>query len=260
MNLPRVCAVSYLNTSPLVWGLQYTDLGRLVHLEFALPSECADRVRAGAADVGILPVIEIERQGLNWLPGVGIACEGEVRSILLISKVPLDRIRTLAADAGSRTSVMLARVILAHRYGAEPKTTPMPANLDAMLAAADAALIIGDPALRLDPAALRARYEVLDLGAEWLSMTGLPMIFALWSGRSPAPGLQQIFAESCRYGLDHIDHIVAKECLKRRIPEMLAREYLARHIVFELSARHYEGMRRYLALAADVKQLGAVPA
>lgn len=239
-----------------MWGLEHTSLGDRVQLEYALPSVCADRVREGTADIGILPVIEIERQGLEWLPGVGIACEGAVRTILLISRKPLDRIETLATDSGSRTSVMLSRIILAERYGAEPRTLTMPADLEPMLQAADAALIIGDPALRLDPEALKAKYEVLDLGAEWTAMTGLPMIFALWSGRRDrmAAGMADLFVRSCRYGLAHIDDIVRQECLKRQVPEMLAHEYLTRHIVFELGERHYEGMRRYLSMAAAMEQ------
>ncbi len=254
---PRVCAVSYLNTTPLVWGL-----ADQVHLEYALPSVCADRVREGSADLGILPVIEVERQGLEWLPGTGIACDGPVRSILLISKVPVGRIQTLATDNGSRTSVMLSRVILAERYGAEPVTRTMPAGLDSMLAAADAALIIGDPALRLDPDALRQTYEVLDLGAEWAALTGLPMVFAIWAGRRDRliPGLADLFLESCRYGMAHIDDIVEQECLKRGIPKALGHEYLTRYIVFELGERHYEGMRRYLQLAKAIEKLRTVTA
>lgn len=263
---PRVCAVSYLNTSPLVWGFEHTPLGEQVSLEYALPSVCADRVREGSADIGIVPVIEIERQGLEFLPDVGIACDGAVRSILLVSRQPLDRIRTLAADTGSRTSVMLARVILAERFGAEPETHAQRADLESMLAGSDAALIIGDPALRLDPVALKTRYEVLDLGEEWLALTGLPMVFALWAGRAgrlPA-GMSGIFAESCRYGLDHIPDIVRHECLKRDIPETLGEQYLTRHIVFQLGERHREGMRRYLRMAAslekDAKEVGTVSA
>ena len=121
------------------------------------------------------------RQKLEYFRGTGIACHGPVRSILLISKVPFNRIRTLATDAASRTSVMLARVILAEKYGVEPKLISRPADLAAMLGEADAALLIGDPALRLDPATLP--FETLDLGAEWTSMTGLPMVFAVWGGR-----------------------------------------------------------------------------
>ena len=178
---PRVCAVSYLNTVPLIWGLEHSPALRgFFDMRYELPSLCADLVARGEADIGILPVMEMARQKLEYFPGTGIACRGPVRSILLISKVPFAEIRTLAADAGSRTSVMLARVILAERHGAEPKVFAQPADLVPMLETADAALIIGDAALHLDPASLP--FASLDLGAEWVSMTGLPMVFAVWSG------------------------------------------------------------------------------
>ena len=72
-------------------------------MRFELPSVCADQVARGEADIGILPVMEMARQKLEYFPGTGIACRGPVRSILLISRVPFAQIRTLAADAGSRT-------------------------------------------------------------------------------------------------------------------------------------------------------------
>lgn len=252
---PSVCAVSYLNTTPLVWGLDRTSLGSQVQLEYALPSLCADRVQAGTADIGILPVIEVQRQQLQWLPSTGIACRGAVRSILLISKVPLTRVRTLAADIGSRTSVMLTRILLAERYACEPVITPMGADLDAMLAGCDAALIIGDPALLLDPVALRARYEVLDLGQEWTTYTGYPMVFAVWAGRTLRPGLDELFLESCRYGMSHIDEIVNHECPPRGVERELGRRYLTEHIAFELNERDREGMRIYLQHAVQLDNL-----
>jgi predicted solute-binding protein len=167
-----------------VWGFLHSPdpvLRQTVDLRFALPSECADQLATGEADIGIVPVIEMARQKLDYFRGTGIACHGPVRTILLISKVPYGQIRTLAADAASRTSVMLARVILAEKYGTEPKLVTMPADLAAMLGEADAALIIGDPALHLEPETLP--FATLDLGAEWTSMTGLPMVFAVWAGR-----------------------------------------------------------------------------
>ena len=121
------------------------------------------------------------RQGLDYFRGTGIACHGPVRSILLISKVPFKEIRTLATDSGSRTSAMLAQVILAEKYGVKPQVFSHPADLAEMLGKADAALLIGDAALRVDPATLP--FETLDLGAEWVDMTGLPMVFAVWAGR-----------------------------------------------------------------------------
>ena len=110
IHKPRVCAVSYLNTVPLVWGMLHGATTRtLFDLRFALPSECADQLASGEADIGIVPVIEMARQKLEYFRGTGIACHGAVRSILLISKVPFREIRTLATDSGSRTSVHAVR-------------------------------------------------------------------------------------------------------------------------------------------------------
>lgn len=247
---PRVCAVSYLNTVPLVWD---PKLREIFDLQFALPSVCAERMATGESDIGILPVIEMARQGLSHFEGTGIACRGPVRSILLISKVPYSKIKTLATDAGSRTSVMLSRVILAQKYGATPKLIPMPANLAAMLGEADAALIIGDPALQLEPASLP--FETLDLGEEWVNMTGLPMVFAVWSAPKSMirPSYEQAFIDSCRYGLAHVNDIVKDQAPRLGISEELAREYLTKHIAYELDARDYQGMNLYIreALALD---------
>ena len=150
----RVCAVSFLNTTPLVWGMLHGPQRGRFDLEFRIPAECADRLASGAADIGIVPSLELTRQDLEVIPGAGIACRGPVRSILLISSRPAPEIRTLATDKSSRTSVELARIILERRYGASPAFLPHAPDLEAMLRSADAALIIGDPALRVDPALL----------------------------------------------------------------------------------------------------------
>jgi chorismate dehydratase len=221
----------------------------LFDLEFRIPAECADRLAAGEADVGIVPSFELTRQDLEIVRGAGIACHGPVRTILLISKVPAAEIRTLAADSSSRTSVQLARVILDRRYGARPEITRQPPQLDLMLEAADAALIIGDPALRVEPAALP--YHCYDLGAEWVDLTGLPMVFAVWAGRREVvtPALTMAFQESCRWGLARIEEIVEAEAPSRRVSMELARKYLTHNIVHELGPREYEGLRLFLDYA-----------
>jgi chorismate dehydratase len=243
---PRVCAVSFLNTSPLVWGMLHGPQRGLFELEFRVPSECADALASGAADIGIVPSFELTRQPLDILPGAGIACHGPVRSILLVASRPLSEVRTLAADSSSRTSVELARLILERKYGARPKLLPHAPDLDAMLAAADAALIIGDPALRIDPA--RLPYQVRDLGADWVEMTGYPMVFAVWAARQgvASDSVAKAFRDSCRFGLEHIEEIVAAEAPRRGFAPELAREYLTRHIVHELGPRDYQGMRLFL--------------
>jgi chorismate dehydratase len=245
-----VAAVSFLNTTPLVWGMLHGPQRGLFDLEFLVPSACADQVARGDADIGIVPSFELTKQDLEVIPGVGIACHGPVRSILLISRCPAAEIRTLAADTSSRTSVELARVVLKHRYGAVPESIPHAPDLGAMMSVADAALIIGDPALRIDPASLP--YHVYDLGTEWVEMTGLPMVFAVWAGRrgTVTPEIGEAFRESCRYGRERMEEIVAAESAARGFPAGVVREYLTHHIVHELGPRDYEGMELFLRMAA----------
>jgi len=176
ITLPRVGAVSYFNTLPLVWGMLHGPERERVSLSFSVPSKCADEVESRAIDIGLVPVAEIARQRLEMLPGVGISCRGAVRSILLVSRVPWRQVRTLAADAGSRTSVELAKVILRERFGADVETTALAPDLERMLSTSDAALLIGDAALHVSPDELT--YEWLDLGQEWFTQTGLPMVYA----------------------------------------------------------------------------------
>jgi len=244
----RVSAVSYLNTWPLVWGFLHGRQQGLYDFRFDLPAVCAAAVAAGDAEIGLVPCAEVERQDLAFLPGLGIACEGPVRSILLVSKVPFHQIRTLAADSGSRTSVALTRILLRDRYGCTPSVTRQAPSLDQMLAASDAALVIGDPALRLDPDTLP--YNVLDLGSEWTGFTGLPMVFAVWAGRAEhiAAANPTAFADSYRWGLEHMEDIARQAETERGFPQAVARDYLTRSIVFELGPRHLEGLSRFRAL------------
>ena len=246
-----MCAVSYLNTVPLVWGLQHDPpLQNIFDLGFALPSECAGQLASGQADIGILPVIEMARQRLDFFRGSGIASFGPVRSILLISRLPFGEIRTLATDSGSRTSVMLARIILAEQFGAAPWLISMAPNLTTMFGVADAALLIGDAALHVDPAALP--FQTLDLGQEWTALTGLPMVFAVWAGRKGS--LRQPYGDallaSCRFGISRMDEIVPHEAPRRALSESLVRQYLTRHILFELGEREYAGLDLFLRRAA----------
>jgi predicted solute-binding protein len=250
-----VCAVSYLNTVPLVWGILHGPQRESVELEFALPSDCADRLRDGRADIGLPPVAALLDQNLAVYRGAGIACKGPVRTILLVSRVPFEAVRTLATDLGSRTSVLLARIVLAQNYGVTPVLTSMTPELASMLDTADAALVIGDAALRLDPAELRTQgLHVADLGEEWVRMTGLPMVFAVWAGDPCvwSEQLEQAFVQSAEFGLTRLDDIARSECAARGVPFEVAHDYLRENIIYELGTREYEGMDRFLQLAKDI--------
>jgi chorismate dehydratase len=224
----------------------------LFDLLFRVPAECADMVASGEADIGIIPSFELIGQELGVVPGVSIACRGEVRSILLISRKPAGEIRTLAADSSSRTSVALARIILARRYGVEPEIVKRPPDLAAMLSEADSGLIIGDPALRVNPESLP--FYVYDLGREWMDMTGLPMVFAVWAGPPGyiTPPVVVAFQDSCAFGRRRLDRIIFEEARARGFRPDLVRRYLTSHIVFELGAPERQGLDLFLRYAREL--------
>lgn len=254
----RVSAVSYLNTWPLVWGFlngplkKETEPGGRYRFRFDLPADCAAALARGDADLGLVPCAELDRLGMGFLPGLGIASDGPVRSIFLISKTPFANIRRLAADSSSRTSVALTRILLGERYGCRPAIGTHAPDLEEMLAEHDAALIIGDPALRLDPATLP--YPALDLGAEWKALTGLPMVFAVWAGSesSLTPRAAEDFLASYRWGAAHLDEIAARAALERGFEEDLARDYLTRNILFELGPAHLAGLDAFRRLVREL--------
>ena len=220
-----------------------------VDLSFSIPSICAARVENGLIDVGLVPVAEIARQQLSIVSDVGIAAIGAVRSILLISRVPMAQIRTLAVDKSSRTSVELAKVILRERFGVRPRLRPEEPMLEQMLAGSDAALVIGDPALRIDPEHLP--FEWLDLGLEWYTLTGLPMVFAAWAGKPERVGddFDDLARSSCYFGRERLSEIVQSEFGRRGISKVLATEYFAKYIRFTLGANERRGLEAFTELA-----------
>jgi acetyl-CoA C-acetyltransferase len=155
----------------------------LFDLSFAVPSAVADSLESGAADIGIVPCAELDRLQLEYLPDTGIACRGPVRSILLITKRRPEDIRTIAGDVSSRSSVLLARIIVAERYGATPQVVSMAPDPERMLEACDAALVIGAEKMtdRAGPevtsalaAAADAEFEVLT-GVSFVALNALLM-------------------------------------------------------------------------------------
>ncbi|HEX4770352.1 MAG TPA: menaquinone biosynthesis protein [Bryobacteraceae bacterium] len=254
---PRIGAVSYLNTVPLVYGMLKGPQQQLADLSFSTPSVCAAQLESGVIDIGLVPVAEIARQGLEIVPGLGIAAQGAVRSILLISKGPFRNIRTVATDSSSRTSVELARVILREQFGATPMLQPNEPDLDRMLQRADAALIIGDPALRIEPAGLP--YEWLDLAEAWTALTQLPFVFAAWAGKPgiPTAALATLTSGSYRFGQENMAEIVSIESARRGISKGLADRYLRHHLRYEIGPKELEGWDTFLSLAGLAAPAGA---
>ncbi|MGH9649430.1 MAG: menaquinone biosynthetic enzyme MqnA/MqnD family protein [Terriglobales bacterium] len=248
----RVSAISFLNTAPLIWDFEHGAAGSDFDVSFTLPSACAEALRTGAADIGIIPVIAYSTiPGLVVLPDVSIASKRSVRSILLVSKVPFEEIETVAADTSSRTSVALARVLFCKWFGGPRRFTPMEPNLDSMLAQCDAALLIGDPALTVD----RTRYLTYDLAEEWHRSTGKPMVFAFWAARAEVAhsGLARVFRDSRDHGLQPENlHAIARQWAPRvGISEGDVISYLTQNIDYSLDAENLEGLDLFYRYATD---------
>src|SRR6202142_2402818 len=155
MKRLRISAISYLNTAPLMWNFEHGNAGDEFEVSYTLPSLCAAQLGEGSADIGIIPAAAYATvPGLLVLPGVAIAARRAVRSILLVSKVPLEKIQTVALDTSSLTSVALTKVLFAKWWGGSRTFAPMAPDIEKMLGEHDAGLLIGDPALKVD----RARY------------------------------------------------------------------------------------------------------
>lgn len=220
-----------------------------VDLRCDVPAVCAQLVASGAVDIGLVPVAEIARQGLEIVPGVGISAEGPVRSILLFARTEWKRVRTVAVDSGSRTSVELARVILRERFGVEAETFAHEPDLERMLGVADAALLIGDAALRIDP--LQTNYACLDLADEWFRLTGRPFLFAAWAGKAgiDVARLERLTVGAYELGREHLNEIVETESRRRRMSRELVDDYLRHKIRYLLSPREFLGMEEFFKLS-----------
>src|ERR1017187_5150541 len=148
MSRLRISAISYLNTSPLMWDFEHGEAGTDFEISYTIPSACARALAEGAADIGIIPAAAYATTpDLVIIPDVAIAARRAVRSILLVSKMPIRDVRTVALDTSSMTSAALAKILFAKWLGGARAYSDMTPNLDAMLASCDAALLIGDPAL-----------------------------------------------------------------------------------------------------------------
>ena len=247
----RAAAVSYLNSVPLYWGLIHGPHRSRFKVTFELPPRCADALRAGEVDAGIIPSIEYQRiPNLKIVPGLAVASSGPVRSVLLISKCPVEHIGSLALTTASRTSVCLMQILLQRHYRIAPELVPHEPNLKIMLAECDAALLIGDPALASDFPGLK----VYDLADEWRAMTGLPFVFALWAVRveAAATDLVPAFQQSAVYALAHLTEIVEQETARTGLSPDLIRSYLTKNIDFSLGEKNLAGLRLFYRLAHEL--------
>lgn len=249
MKPVRLGAVSYLNTKPLVEGLE--EQPSLFALRYDVPAQCAALLHEGRIAVGLIPAIEYLRGDYRIVPDVAIGSDGEVASVAIFSRVPLEAVRTMALDTSSRTSAALTRILCARKWRIAPSFTPAEPDVGRMLSRADAALVIGD--LALEPPTESKGTIKIDLGSEWQALTGLPFVYAMWSGRDGAldPGHVTALQTARARGEAAIADIARRESAGDPSRARLFERYLRDNLRYRLGERELAGLRRFHELAAE---------
>lgn len=243
--------VPYLNARPLVRWFWDTDEGRAsgVRVVEAVPSELAKRLAEGEFAAALVSSFELfRRPGLCHAPGIAVGAGGAVHSVRLLSRLPVEQVRTVALDTSSLTSVALLKILLTERYGLSPRYVPCAPNLAEMLETAEAALLIGDLGYR-DYERFDLRLRALDLGAAWREMTGLPFVYALWIGPVGRLGedVVALLERAKEWGTVHLPEIACAEY--NRLGETYERclHYLRDVMRYDLGPRE----RKALSLFGD---------
>jgi chorismate dehydratase len=249
-----------------MWDFEHGDAGKDFDISYTVPSACAAELQSGAADIGIIPAAAYATvPGLIILPDVAIASLRPVRSILLVSKAPLEKIRRVALDTSSLTSVALTKVLFSKWWGGNRTFTAMAPDVNQMLQTHDAGLVIGDPALKVE----RSRYVTYDLAEEWLRLTGKPFVFAFWAVRKealteadPALDLATIFQRSRDHGLtpENLTKIVQLWVPRMGLSEADVRSYLTENIHYCLDLKCLEGLKLFYRYAQECGALPTAPA
>jgi chorismate dehydratase len=271
----KISIVKYLNAVPLAWGIlegsQKGDYDPIL----STPAECADQLSKASVDIGLIPSIEFQRiKGSRIVPGPAVASLYQVRSVILVSVVPLWKVKTVACDSGSRTSVALTRIVFNEFYHIHPDFRPAEPNLPNMLAQNDAALLIGDnalkfmeqndlpnlerqkPLLRLGSEPL----EVFDLAERWRFLTGLPFVFAFWAVRDgfKDAGVVETLKAARDFGVSNIPAIAQKYSELLQMKKEFLQSYLERNVHYYMDQSCLESLQLFYEKAARVGAIKSV--
>lgn len=247
----RLGSVGYLNARPLVYGLDHHPR---FDVRYDTPAESARLLHAQETDLGLIPSIEYLRGPGPYalVPGPAVISNGPVASVAIYTRKEPDEIRSIAIDSTSRTSVALTMILMSRVFNTSPEQASMGPDLERMLKSADAALVIGDYALFVDPETVGARK--IDLGELWTSHTGLPFVYACWTGwpevvePQDAEALQQARDE----GVAHVDDIARAYYPGDAARQRVASRYLRDNIQYFLGPEELEGLRTFYHYASEL--------
>jgi len=249
-RLPRIAASSYLNTAPLIWSFLHGPKQNAVRLfTHQAPSRCAEMLASGEVDAALVPVIEYQRiPDIVIVPDVCVGSQIAVRSVVIASKLNnLKKVKRVALDDSSRTSVALVKIIFREFLGFEPEWQISRPDLRSMLEHNDAALIIGDPAMKIPP----DQFRIFDLATLWHDFTGFGFVFAMWMRRvGNAEAVATVdFAGARDEGLAHLDEIAAGYEDQPSLSSDEIKDYLTRNIAFQMDENMMKGLELYFELA-----------
>jgi chorismate dehydratase len=261
----RISAISYLNTAPLMWDFEHGAVRPEFNVSYTIPSHCAASLRDSSAEIGIIPAAAYTTiPNLHVLPGVAIASRRAVRSILLVSRMPLEQVQTVALDNSSLTSVALTKVLFSKWWGGDRSFNAASPDISQMLSHHDAGLLIGDPALRID----RSKYITYDLAEEWIRLTGKPFVFAFWAIRrealkdlSPDLDLAGVFQRSRDHGLqpENLNQVASQWSSRVGLSEAEVKSYLTENIHYSLDPECIAGMNLFFRYAHECGALPEAP-
>ncbi len=241
----RVSLIDFVNAWPLTWGFLRNAVDGVERIT-DVPAFCADRLQKGEVDAGLVPSIEAARiPGIRIVRGVGIASFDNVRSVLLASRVPFEKIQSVALDFSSRSSAAMVRILLAELFDTRPEFCAAIPHLPLMLRHHDAALLIGDPALKAD----LSGYHVLDLAEGWHRLTGKPFVFAVWAVRPHVP--PEPFIWSRDFGRSRIKEIVREASNRTGLERSTIEQYLEGNLHHDLDSRDEAGLKEFYRRAAN---------
>jgi chorismate dehydratase len=271
----KISIVKYLNAVPLAWGILEGPQKEEFDPVLSTPAECADQLAQGRVDIGLIPSIEFQRiKGCRIVPGPAVAATHRVRSVILVSVVPLWKVKTVACDSGSRTSVALTKIIFNEFYHTHPDFRPAEPDVANMLAQSDAALLIGDNALKFMEVHERPNIEnqkslvrlgaeplqVFDLAERWRFLTGLPFVFAFWAvreGFKDRPVVDDL-KRSRDFGVANIPTIAEKYSQALQIKKEFLQEYLEKNVHYYMDQTCLEALQLFYEKASHVGAIKSV--
>jgi chorismate dehydratase len=243
-----VGAVSYLNTKPLLYGIEHSPVIEEISLITEYPSLIADKLLNDEIDIGLVPVSIIPAMAEYHInTRFCIGCDGPVASVCLFSEVPVERIRTVLLDYQSRTSVALAEILFERFWKHKPDFQSAGPDFLEQIKGDTAAVVIGDRALQQKSISAYS----YDLGEVWKEMTGLPFVFAAWISNKPLdPGWIRRFEEANAFGIENISLAI------ENLPPMDLdlNEYFTRFLSYDFDERKQTALRYFLDLLSDQKQ------